>query len=478
RKMPPPALELPHDLKIDYKSLYAILHARGSLDKHIGAVRRAYAFAARVHEGEWRKGAVKGKKEPYITHALNVAIRVARKGGSEAAVCAALLHDTIEDTHKPGTTRSIGPLTPEAIEEIFEGAPIAPAFAKRVAELVVRLTKPKFSEEKEWVFADDGRYYQIKDLDDDSLYDQRSDAYYEKLQDSGDMEALLIKFCDNLHNAETMYGITDAQRQKNFRTMANKSLGIARLIFTKEEFDYVASQFELWRFRLPPTVEKAPPSDILVFFPPRSQIRHETLYSHPDPSAAYISIYGSAYDAFRTGEIEIGLPPDLAVNYRVELEKRLPHGLFCEQAKSMVPKSFPMHEVIFRITGFNKKDEASTADGEGSTEQLSLPAIGLSQGRHSHGKTPQRAIRPSPNEKGFTDILDEKGEVVVSISDSAFSPRHILFGERLQREFHFADARYAALQNSLRELFSEVLVPALERSQSVAPPSPSGSEIL
>lgn len=57
-------------------------------------VSRAAAFARNAHAGQTRKGAA---KEPYITHAEEVADFVARHGGDEIAVAAAWLHDTVED---------------------------------------------------------------------------------------------------------------------------------------------------------------------------------------------------------------------------------------------------------------------------------------------------------------------------------------------------------------------------------------------
>lgn len=58
---------------------------------------RAYDFAARHHVDQRRKGA---KGEPYINHLTEVAALVAEStGGADAnQICAAVLHDTIEDT--------------------------------------------------------------------------------------------------------------------------------------------------------------------------------------------------------------------------------------------------------------------------------------------------------------------------------------------------------------------------------------------
>ena len=55
---------------------------------------KAEAYARQQHEGQFRKGEA---QEPYITHIIEVASRVARYGGSDNAITAAWLHDVVED---------------------------------------------------------------------------------------------------------------------------------------------------------------------------------------------------------------------------------------------------------------------------------------------------------------------------------------------------------------------------------------------
>lgn len=56
-------------------------------------VERAIAFAVKAHKGQRRKGT----DRPYIVHPLEVGIIVSRLTEDEEVVCAAILHDTIED---------------------------------------------------------------------------------------------------------------------------------------------------------------------------------------------------------------------------------------------------------------------------------------------------------------------------------------------------------------------------------------------
>ena len=59
----------------------------------LALIDRAYRTAEHYHDGQTR---ISG--EPYITHPLAVATILAELGMTEATLCAALLHDTVEDT--------------------------------------------------------------------------------------------------------------------------------------------------------------------------------------------------------------------------------------------------------------------------------------------------------------------------------------------------------------------------------------------
>ena len=56
-------------------------------------ILRAYYFAESQHKDQKRKSG-----EPYIIHPLNVAYILADIGLDDATICAALLHDVVEDT--------------------------------------------------------------------------------------------------------------------------------------------------------------------------------------------------------------------------------------------------------------------------------------------------------------------------------------------------------------------------------------------
>lgn len=84
-------------------------------------VEEAIAFARKAHEGQVRKGT----DRPYIVHPLEVKEIVASMTTDEEIICAAVLHDTIEDCEN---------VTQELLKE---------QFGERVAQLVVQESEDK-----------------------------------------------------------------------------------------------------------------------------------------------------------------------------------------------------------------------------------------------------------------------------------------------------------------------------------------------
>jgi HD domain len=92
-------------------------------------ITRALALASRLHVSDRRQ------REPYVNHLLRVAIRIISHYGVGDAdvVCAALLHDAVED-HAAGLAPGRG--QPEALNVL------ARQFGDRVAALVASVTNP------------------------------------------------------------------------------------------------------------------------------------------------------------------------------------------------------------------------------------------------------------------------------------------------------------------------------------------------
>ena len=129
----------------------------------IKTVTRAYNYALQFHGAQKRKSG-----EPYIIHPLNVANILAGLGMDTTTVCAALLHDVIEDTK---ATRQ------DLIKE----------FGKEVTEIVDGVTKlTRFSSQKSMV-----------DLEAENLRKLF-------LSMAKDIRVILVKLADRLHNMRTL----------------------------------------------------------------------------------------------------------------------------------------------------------------------------------------------------------------------------------------------------------------------------------
>lgn len=89
-------------------------------------IEKAITFATRAHEGQFRKGTTR----PYIIHPLEVGNIVATMTDDEEIICAAILHDTIEDCQG------------------VDCEMLCQEFSERVAHLVVQESEDK---SKTWV---------------------------------------------------------------------------------------------------------------------------------------------------------------------------------------------------------------------------------------------------------------------------------------------------------------------------------------
>ena len=105
----------------DIKNLLGMLKSSGK-KYDIDKITAAYLYAADLHEGQFRNSG-----EPYIVHPVAVAEIVAALGLDTDSICAAFLHDTVEDcsdtvsyTHldvykrQTTTTASLSSLSPIA----------------------------------------------------------------------------------------------------------------------------------------------------------------------------------------------------------------------------------------------------------------------------------------------------------------------------------------------------------------------------
>lgn len=157
-------------LSID--SLLSILYGTGK-NYNIEKIKKAYEYAANMHEGQFRDSG-----EPYISHPLAVAEIVAGLELDTDSVCAALLHDTVEDcSDKTNLTE------------------IEKKFGSTVAILVDGLTK-----------------IVVLSVED------KEEAHIENLRKmllamSKDIRVIFIKLCDRLHNMRTLAAKSESKQR-------------------------------------------------------------------------------------------------------------------------------------------------------------------------------------------------------------------------------------------------------------------------
>ena len=165
----------------DFKRLVSTLTATGK-KYDIDKIKKAYEYASRMHEGQMRLSG-----EPYITHPVAVAQIVAGLELDTDSICAALLHDTVEDCSDKTNLKEIEKL-----------------FGPEVAMLVDGLTKTV-----------------------NLPVDNREDEHIENLRKmllamSKDIRVILIKLCDRLHNMRTLSAKPDPKR----RTIALETMQV------------------------------------------------------------------------------------------------------------------------------------------------------------------------------------------------------------------------------------------------------------
>ncbi|MBW8066378.1 MAG: RelA/SpoT family protein [Ferrovum sp.] len=143
-------------------------------------LEQAFHLAARAHEGQFRKSG-----EPYLIHPLSVAVILAEWHLDPQALCAALLHDTVEDT---GTT------TQEIMEQ----------FGPSVSELVEGVSK-------------------LDRLEFQTEQQAQAENFRKMLLAMArDVRVILIKLADRLHNMRTL----GAMKSDKQRRIARETLDI------------------------------------------------------------------------------------------------------------------------------------------------------------------------------------------------------------------------------------------------------------
>ncbi len=141
--------------------------------KKVEIIERAFRFAKKAHGGIRRRSG-----EPYILHPIAVAKIASQEIGlGSTSICAALLHDVVEDTD----------YTVEDIERLF---------GSKIAQIVAGLTKIS-----------------------GGIFGEQASAQAENFRKllltmSEDIRVVLIKMADRLHNMRTLGSMAPAKQYK------------------------------------------------------------------------------------------------------------------------------------------------------------------------------------------------------------------------------------------------------------------------
>ena len=141
-------------------------------ETEIKKITEAYCFARDAHEGQRRRSG-----EPYIIHPVAVAHILAEMGMDSDSICAALLHDVVEDT--PVTDKQIRSEFGETIEHLVDG--------------VTKIGQIPFSATQE--------------------EQQNENIRKMFLAMSRDIRVIIIKLADRVHNMRTLSFMPEEKRR-------------------------------------------------------------------------------------------------------------------------------------------------------------------------------------------------------------------------------------------------------------------------
>lgn len=184
----------------------------------VDKIRRAYQLAFQAHAKQQRSSG-----EPYITHPLSVSQILADMRMDADTICAAILHDVLEDT---------------PVQKML----LAKEFGEQVAELVdgvSKLTQMEFTSKAEA---------------------QAENFRKMLLAMTRDIRVILVKLADRLHNMQTLSSLTEEKK----RRIARETLEIYAPIANRLGMHNFRVQFEELAFQ--------------ALYPMRYRILHDAVY--------------------------------------------------------------------------------------------------------------------------------------------------------------------------------------------------------
>ena len=178
--------------------------ASGYLNEdELALLKRAFAFASEAHGDQKRKSG-----EPFVIHPVEVAIILADLRMDVEVLCAALLHDTVEDTAA----------TKEQVAE---------EFSPQIAELVDGVTK-------------------ISKIEVEDLNDEQAQTFRKMLVAMNrDIRVVVIKLADRLHNMRTLGSMLPNKQYK----IAGETLYIYAPLANRLGLNKIKTELEDLSFR-------------------------------------------------------------------------------------------------------------------------------------------------------------------------------------------------------------------------------------
>ena len=141
----------------------------------VNTVKKAYKYAKYLHEGQYRQSG-----EEYIIHPVNVANILAEYHADTDTLCAALLHDVLEDCSDKTSAKDI--------TEMFNGD------VTNLVDGVTKMSKMNFSTKNEAKVANTRKI--ITGL-------------------TNDVRIIIIKLADRLHNMRTLEFKSEYKQREN-----------------------------------------------------------------------------------------------------------------------------------------------------------------------------------------------------------------------------------------------------------------------
>jgi len=161
-----------------YENLCDTIRRKGT-KSNFEMIEKAYNVAKEAHKEQKRISGM-----PYVLHPLNVALTVAEMELDWQSVCAALLHDVVEDTDY--TIDDIRSMFGEHVAELVDG--------------VTKLDKIQFSTREEQEMENLRKMF---------------------LAMAKDIRVIIIKFADRLHNMTTLISMSEEKQREKARETLN-----------------------------------------------------------------------------------------------------------------------------------------------------------------------------------------------------------------------------------------------------------------